>query len=149
MHQLSGIFFHVDARDADIFFAALAVVNLQISAQAQRLVVLRNLVAFGQIGIKIIFRSNFENSKTFECNAKPTIRTMRIASALAAGNVPGWPKQTGQTLEFGSLAPGSLGHEQNIFDAVLSSQCISSPIIGIYSIIQNVNIKNQNDSLKC
>ena len=58
---------------------------------------------------------------------------MRIAdssaAALTTGSAPGRPRQTGQTWEFGS-APKSVGQPQNIFVAVESSTCTSSPMTG-------------------
>ena len=54
-----------------------------------------------------------------------------IAAALATGSEPGRPRQTGQTWVLGS-APKAVGQPQNIFDAVPSSTCVSSPITGSY-----------------
>ncbi len=52
-----------------------------------------------------------------------------IAASLITGSEPGSPRQTGQTAELGS-APNTVGQPQNIFDAVPSSTCVSSPITG-------------------
>ena len=58
---------------------------------------------------------------------------MRIADstafALTTGSAPGRPRQTGQTWVLGS-APNSVAQPQNIFVAVLSSTCTSSPMTG-------------------
>ena len=51
------------------------------------------------------------------------------AMALTTGSDPGRPRQTGQTWVFGS-APNTVEQPQNIFDAVLSSTCTSSPSTG-------------------
>ncbi len=51
MDQLSGILLDMNAGNAD----ALAAVQLDISLFTQRLIILRYLVSFGQIGIYIIF----------------------------------------------------------------------------------------------
>src|SRR6266566_1549567 len=53
------------------------------------------------------------------------------AAALATGREPGRPRQTGQTWVLGS-APNAVGQPQNIFDAVSSSTCVSSPMTGSY-----------------
>src|SRR5579875_2248869 len=53
------------------------------------------------------------------------------ARRLTTGSEPGSPRQTGHTLLLGS-APKPAGQPQNIFDAVLSSTCVSSPITGSY-----------------
>ena len=48
------------------------------------------------------------------------------------GNVPGMPRQTGQTRVFGSSgspARGRVGQPQNIFDSVRSWACTSMPMI--------------------
>jgi hypothetical protein len=52
-----------------------------------------------------------------------------IAARLATGRLPGSPRHTGQVWVFGS-APKSVGQPQNIFVAVPSSTCVSSPITG-------------------
>ena len=58
---------------------------------------------------------------------------MRIADStavpLTTGSAPGRPRQTGQTLVFGS-PPNTAGQPQNILDAVLSSTWTSRPITG-------------------
>src|SRR5580704_13133804 len=54
-----------------------------------------------------------------------------MAALLMTGSEPGSPRQTGQTAELGS-APNSVGQPQNIFAAVPSSTCVSSPISGSY-----------------
>ena len=58
---------------------------------------------------------------------------MRIADSTAmpftTGIAPGSPRQTGHTWVLGS-APKTVEHEQNIFEAVLSSTCTSSPSAG-------------------
>ena len=48
------------------------------------------------------------------------------ARALSTGSDPGRPRHTGQTLVLGS-SPNMFRHPQNSFEAVLSSQCTSSP----------------------
>src|SRR5918993_352572 len=61
---------------------------------------------------------------------------MRIADStaltLTTGKAPGRPRQTGQTWVLGS-APNPVGQPQNIFVAVLSSTCTSSPRAGSYA----------------
>src|SRR6478735_749752 len=60
---------------------------------------------------------------------------MRIADSTAlpftTGIAPGRPRQVGQTCVLGS-APNSVGHPQNIFEAVLSSTWTSRPSAGSY-----------------
>jgi len=51
------------------------------------------------------------------------------ALTLTTGRAPGRPRQTGQVWVLGA-APNSVGQPQNIFVAVLSSTCTSSPITG-------------------
>ena len=57
-----------------------------------------------------------------------------IAAAFATGSAPGRPRHTGQVWVFGS-APNAVGQPQNIFDAVPSSTCVSSPITGSYRCV--------------
>lgn len=54
MHAFPGIFLHVDVVDAHRFGLA-AYANFQLATDANGLPVLRNLIAFRQIGIEIIF----------------------------------------------------------------------------------------------
>ena len=54
-----------------------------------------------------------------------------IAFSFATGKAPGRPRHTGQVCVFGG-APNSVEQPQNIFDAVPSSTCVSSPITGSY-----------------
>src|SRR5208337_1732336 len=50
---LAGVFFHVHASDANALGAASSR-NLDVAVFGQRLVVLRNLVALGQVGIEVV-----------------------------------------------------------------------------------------------
>jgi hypothetical protein len=52
-----------------------------------------------------------------------------MAAALATGSAPGRPRHTGQVWVFGS-APNVVEQPQNIFEAVPSSTCVSSPMSG-------------------
>ena len=54
MLEFAGVFFEVDADDADLLGAALAV-DFDPAALAQGLLVLRDLVALGQVGIDVVF----------------------------------------------------------------------------------------------
>src|SRR5579864_489844 len=51
------------------------------------------------------------------------------AFLLRTGKAPGIPRHTGHTFVFGG-APNRVEHEQNIFVAVSSWTCTSSPITG-------------------
>ena len=53
MDALAGVVFHVDARDADALVRA-GHVDIDPAVLGQRLIVLRNLVALGQIRIEVI-----------------------------------------------------------------------------------------------
>ena len=52
-----------------------------------------------------------------------------MALAFTTGREPGRPRQTGQVWVFGS-APNTVEQPQNIFEAVFSSTCTSSPSTG-------------------
>ena len=58
MVQLACVFFHVDAGDADAFFLAFHF-DVDMAAEADRFIELRDLVVFGQIGVKIVFTVEF------------------------------------------------------------------------------------------
>jgi hypothetical protein len=64
-----------------------------------------------------------------QLSASPIRIADSIAVAFTTGSEPGRPRQTSQTWVFGS-APNSVEQPQNIFDAVLSSTCTSSPSTG-------------------
>ncbi len=55
MQTLTGVLFHVQSRDADAFRASISRGNVDPSVLREWLVVLRNLVALGQVGIEIVF----------------------------------------------------------------------------------------------
>ena len=55
VQALAGVLFHVQARDADAFRASISRGNVDPSVLGERLVVLRNLVALGQVGIEVVF----------------------------------------------------------------------------------------------
>src|SRR3989338_5470014 len=61
--------------------------------------------------------------------------TFFMASSFATGSVPGWAVHVGQMLIFGRFSSGSFLQPQNIFEFVLSSACISNPIVGLYFIL--------------
>ena len=57
------------------------------------------------------------------------------AFSLRTGFEPGWPRQTGHVLEFGSSLP-VLGQEQKSFVAVFSSMWTSRPMtMGVVKVI--------------
>jgi hypothetical protein len=51
--------------------------------------------------------------------ANPSLIAISTARLLSTGKIPGRPKQTGQTLEFG-FAPYSAGQEQKSFESVFN-----------------------------
>ena len=54
MQALARVLFHVQARDADALFFA-ANLDIYMAVLGERLVILRDLVALRQVGIKIVF----------------------------------------------------------------------------------------------
>src|SRR5690348_998150 len=62
-------------------------------------------------------------------SARPIRIVDSIAFSLAVGSEPGSARHTGQTCVFGG-APKVVGQPQNIFEAVPSSTCVSSPSTG-------------------
>ena len=55
MDAFARIFFHVQARDANLLAAPVCLRYLNIAMLGQRLIELRNLIALGQVRIKIVF----------------------------------------------------------------------------------------------
>jgi hypothetical protein len=64
--------------------------------------------------------------------AAPVASTSSTARRLITGSAPGSPRQTGQTWLFGRAPSYAVEHEQNIFDAVRSWQCTSTPMTASY-----------------
>src|SRR3954453_15650216 len=65
----------------------------------------------------------------WQLSASPIRTADSTALAFTTGIAPGRPRHTGQTCVLGA-APNSVGQPQNIFEAVFSSTCSSSPIAG-------------------
>ena len=72
----------------------------------QRLVVLRDLVALGQIRIEIVLAGETRERIDRQCSASAALMASSTAWRLSTGSAPGSPRQTGQTLVFGG-APNS------------------------------------------
>ena len=68
---------------------------------------------------RLIKASDLAQELEATASMSPEITVRRTASRLARGSAPGSPRQTGQTLTFGS-APEASEHPQNIFVRVLS-----------------------------
>src|SRR5438128_411877 len=66
MHQLACVFFDVSAMDS--YFLAI---DGEMSAQADRLRVLRNLVAFGQIRVKVVLAIELSGLRDFAVQGNP------------------------------------------------------------------------------
>ena len=54
VEAFAGVLFHVEAGDADAF-CAVAVGIVDVAVLGERLVVLRDLVALGQVGVEVVF----------------------------------------------------------------------------------------------
>ena len=54
MHALAGVFFHVQPGDAYTLACPSLARDVDVAVFGQRLVILRNLVALGQIGIEVV-----------------------------------------------------------------------------------------------
>ena len=74
-------------------------------------------------------RANRHHGAMSQCSASPILIVDSIAASLTTGSEPGRPRQTGQVWVLGS-APKVVSQPQNIFDAVPSSTCVSSPMTG-------------------
>ena len=127
---LAGVVFHVDAGDADAFGCAVDH-DIDEAVLGERLIVLRNLVALGQVGIEIILAGETGDRIDAQFSAMAALMASSTASRLRTGSAPGNPRQTGQTLVFGG-APKPVGHPQKILVRVASWQCTSRPITGSY-----------------
>ena len=99
-------------------------------ALAQRLVVLADLVALGQVGIEVVLAVEDRPRRELASpSARPIMSPKWIARSLASGSVPGRPRQTGQVSVFGG-SPNDSAQPQNIFVLVASWTWISRPMTG-------------------
>ena len=67
--QLACVFFHVDAGNAKAFGHTVNF-NVNMAAEANRLVKLRNLVVFGKVGVKVVFTVKFIEFLNFAAQCK-------------------------------------------------------------------------------
>ena len=74
-------------------------------------------------------RAKRHHAAISQLSASPIRIADSTAFSLTTGSAPGSARHTGQVCVFGS-APNVVGQPQNIFDAVLSSTCTSSPSTG-------------------
>ena len=106
--------------------------DLDVARGGQRLLVLRDLVALGQVGIEVVLaredRGLLDRAARGQGGAHGEVTAWR----LSTGKAPGRPRQTGQTLVLGA-SPKRLRQAQKILVCVRSWQCTSRPITGSYS----------------
>jgi hypothetical protein len=74
-------------------------------------------------------RANLHHGAIEQFNASPIRMADSTATRLSTGSAPGNPRQVGQTWVLGG-APNTVAQPQNIFVAVDSSTCTSSPSTG-------------------
>ena len=147
--HLAGVLLEVDARDADAGRVApsrrhaprrrrgvLALpgavpvdLDVEVPADAERQVVLRDLVVLRHVGIEVVLPMELAPAADVALERQAgqdggLDRPSRSARAAA----PGMPRHTGQTRVFGS-PPNATGHPQNIFVLrLVSSVWISRPM---------------------
>ncbi len=120
VHALAGVVFHVDAGDADALAASPSTIDIDKAVFGERLIVLRDLVALGQIGIEVVLaREAIDSALTVQLSASAALMASSTAWRLSTGSAPGKPRQTGQTLVFGA-APKLVGQPQKILVRVAS-----------------------------
>ncbi len=84
-----------------------------------RLVELRSLVPFGQIGIKIVFPGKLIDFVDFELVARPIFMANSTTCLFKTGRLPGMPRHTGQVWVLGG-EPNEVEQPQKIFESVFS-----------------------------
>ena len=101
VQALAGVFFQVHAGDADAL-GAVRSLDVDVAVFGQRLVVLRDLVALGQVGIEVILAGEDRRLVGSGSSAPlpPAPRTPPHAGSAPAAR-RAVPRQTGQTLVFG------------------------------------------------
>ena len=113
VNALARVVLHVDPRDADALLFALDL-NFHPAVLGQRLVILRDLIALGQIRIEIVLARKDGTRIHAAVQGQPAWMASSTAWRLSTGRAPGRPRHTGQTLVFGG-APKLVGQPQNIF----------------------------------
>ena len=85
----------------------------------KRLIILRDLITLRQIRVEVVLARKSENGRISQFSAMPAPMAISTASRQSTGRAPGIPRQTGQTLLFGS-APKLVGQLQKILVRVPS-----------------------------
>jgi hypothetical protein len=95
------------------------IVQRHRAADADRLIVLRDLVIFRHVRIEIILRSNLQMSATRQPSMSPVSAVILQRGIIHHGSAPGIQGSPGRLLAFAS-EPNPTGHPQNILLRVLS-----------------------------
>ena len=101
VQRLAGVLLEVHALDADPHGFALDL-DVEVSLDAQRLVVLRDLEVLRHVGVEVVLAGEPAPRRDVQFSARPIRIVDSIAAALATGSAPGRPRQTGQMCVFGS-----------------------------------------------
>ena len=125
---MGGIFLEMDALEGHA--GKLAVGN-------QRIFVLADLVTLGDIRIEIFLTVPFGEIGYLAIHGRAD-REDALDGLLVQYRQCTWMAQTDRAdIRIWLSSSGSFLHEQNIFELVLSSACISRPIVGIYFIFNS------------
>jgi hypothetical protein len=136
--ELAGILFQVDAADAYPPLFPRLQLDVKPAIRRQRQLELADLVRLGQVRVEVVLAG--EDVMALYCTVQLRARATRMANSTArrliTGSMPGIPRQTGQTAEFGAAAVLSTTRQpQNIFELVSNSAWISRPMTGSCSPI--------------
>ena len=137
MDRLAGVFLEVDAGERDLAElrrAGGARDDVDRTALAQRLVVLRDLIALGLVRIEVVLAREPRHRADPRPDGEAEPQRGSSARALNTGSAPGRPSTVGSTSEFGG-APNSTADGENALLAVASWTWTSRPMTGSHEVM--------------
>ena len=126
MQQPRRVLLEVRARDANLD-RALRGLDGKSAVCRQRQVVLRDLVALGQVRVEVVLAVPARHVGRRRLDRHARGEDVLHGALVDTGSAPGRPRHTGHVFVFGGAPRTSVEHEQNILDAVLSWTWISMP----------------------
>ena len=128
--ELGGVLLEVRAGDAHLELPAVRQQHGDAAGDAQRLVVLGDLVRLREVGIEVVLAVELRVPRAPRSRGRgPPGSPAAPPPRLVTGRAPGWARQIGQVWVFGG-SPKLSSQPQNILVRVASWTWISSPITG-------------------
>ena len=113
VHVLRGVFFHVQARDADAF-AAPTKIELEPPAKRDRQLILRNLIALGQVRIEIILTGEARDGLHFQVERERSANRKLERAAIQHRQGSGQTQANGTNVRVGRIAEARRASAENL-----------------------------------